>query len=142
MSEKIDKQLAKGEKLSKVMNGLEIKPGMNYLLVKPYVRNPYEKVEIRESGIITDETPKFKNPDSGEQEESTLGMIVARVLEIGPDVKLVKEGDDIYFHFGSSVPIPFFRQGLYVVAENKALVIINENLTERIDEYDRQRSAK
>jgi hypothetical protein len=134
ISEKIEEQLEKGDKISQVMDGLEIKPNGNYTLIKPYLKNPYEKIEVRESGIIlTDETPQFKNPDSGEKEEVDTGIKVARVIEVGPDCKYVKEGDDVYYYVGSTVPVPFFRQGFYAVAEPRILMILNKDLTKRFN---------
>jgi hypothetical protein len=134
LSEKVAEQLEKGDKMSKVLNGLEIKPNGVNILVKPYARNPYEKIEVRESGIVLDDgAASFKNPDSGEEEDQLPAIIVGRVIEVGPDCKYVKEGDDIYYHFGSIVPIPFFRQGFQSVAEPRVLMIINEKLSERFE---------
>ena len=133
LSEKLEQTLEAGEKISKVMNGLEIAPSNSMLLVKPYNKNPYEKMEIRESGIYTGatESNKFFNTDSGEEEELQAGIIVARVLEVGPECKYAKEGDDIFYTFASQTTIPFFGQGFYVVPEQRVLVFINEGLQER-----------
>lgn len=134
LSEQLEETLSKGDKMSQVLNGLEIKPnGMN-ILVKPYLRNPYEKIEVRESGIIVDEgAAKFQNPDSGEEEQQTRGILVGRVIEVGPLATFVKEGDDVYYHIGSVVPLPFFRQGFQIVAETRILSVVNVGLTERIE---------
>ena len=133
LSEKLEQTLEAGEKISKVMNGLEIAPSNSMLLVKPYNKNPYEKMEIRESGIYTGatESNKFFNTDSGEEEELQTGIIVARVLEVGPECKYAKEGDDIFYTFASQTTIPFFGQGFYVVPEQRVLVFINEGLQKR-----------
>jgi hypothetical protein len=132
LSEKVAKQLEKGDKMSKVLHGLEIKPTGFNILVLPYAKNPYEKVEVRESGIVLDDgAATFKNPDSGQEEEQQQAIIVGRVIEAGPECKWVKEGDDIYYHFNSVIPIPFFRQGFQCVAEPRTLMILNTDLTER-----------
>lgn len=138
MSERIEETISSGKnKISEVTNGLEIKPNNTYVLIKPYDKNPYEKLEVRESGIILDDnTPTFKNPDSGEEESVDVGIIVAKVIEVGPDCKYVKEGDDIYCQIGSLVPIPFFRQGLATVSEQRILMILNKGLTERFNPKD------
>jgi hypothetical protein len=134
LSEKVTEQLQKGDKMSKVLNGLEIKPNGVNILVKPYAKNPYEKIEVRESGIVLDDgAATFKNPDSGEDEEQQPAILVGRVIEVGPDCKSVREGDDVYYHLGSVVPIPFFRQGFQCVSEPRVLMIINEGLTERFN---------
>ena len=134
LSEKLEQTLEAGEKISKVMNGLEIHPSNTLLLVKPYNKNPYEKMEIRESGIYTgaSESNKYFNTDSGEEEELKAGIIVARVLEVGPECKYVEEGDDIFYTFASQTTVPFFGQGFYVVPEQRVLVIINEGLQNRM----------
>jgi hypothetical protein len=132
LSDKLEDQLKNNDKISKVLNGLEIKPNTNYVLVKPYVKNPYEKTEIRDSGIILDsEAATFHNQDTGNEEEQTRGIVVGRVIEIGPECKYVKEGDDVYYYYGSIIPIPFFRQGFQAVAESRILMILNTDLTER-----------
>jgi hypothetical protein len=134
LSEQLTEQLNKGDKISKILDGLEIKPSGVNLLVKPYLDNPYERVEVRESGIVLDDgAANFKNPDSGEEEEQTVAILVGRVIEVGPECKWVKAGDDIYYHFGSVVPIPFFRQGLQCIAEPRALMILNTDLTKRFE---------
>jgi len=133
ISEKIEEQLNKGDKISKVTNGLEIKPNGSYVLIKPYANNPYEKVEIRESGLIIDDNAgRFKDPNDGEEKDAELGIKVARVIEIGPEVKYVAEGDDIYYSTNSVVPIPFFRQGLYTLAEQRILAVLNTDLSRRM----------
>jgi hypothetical protein len=118
--------------IENMFEGLEMLPNTNYVLVKPYLKNPYEKVEVRESGIIlSDETPKFKDANSGEEEDMKTGITVAKVIEIGPECKYVKEGDDVYYYLGSTVPIPFFRQGFSTLSESRILMIINKDLKER-----------
>lgn len=114
-------------------NQLEIMPMAGYVLVKPYTVNPYNKITVSEGGLITDGgfNPTFKNTDTGEIEESENIMRVADVLEVGPNVKYVKEGDNVYYKKFSEVPIPFFKQGLCVVHENNIMAVINENLKER-----------
>lgn len=113
-------------------DGLEIKPSANYILVKPYLKNPYESLEIRKSGLILEgDAAKFKNPDNGDEEEEQYGVIVAKVIEVGPECKWTKSGDDIYYLYNSQIPIPFYRQGLQCVSESRIMMIINTNLTER-----------
>lgn len=132
LSERLEKVLESGDKMSKVLDGLEIRPTGNNVLVKPYVGNPYEKVEVRESGIILDcEAATFRNQDNGDEEKQNNGIVVARVIEVGSDCKYLKAGDDIYYYYGSSVPIPFFRQGFYCISEPRVLMVLNTDLQER-----------
>lgn len=133
LSEKLEQTIQAGEKISKVMNGLEIAPANKLLLVKPYATNPYEKMEMRDSGLYTggEKSNKVVSTDSGEEEELQAGILVARVLEVGPECDYAKEGDDIFYTFASQTTIPFFGQGFYVVPEQRVLVFINEGLQER-----------
>lgn len=117
------------------MHNLEIMPIYNYILVKPYSENPFQRITVsKDSGLITDlggAKPIFKNPDNGEYEEEENLIHVGTVLESGKECKYVKEGDVIMWPETSEVPVPFFKQGLVLVNENRVIVVINEGLKER-----------
>ncbi|GMO69635.1 MAG: hypothetical protein Nk1A_8840 [Endomicrobiia bacterium] len=120
------------ESVKDLAKDLEFKPSGNYVLVKPYVDNPYEQAVVRESGIELRSGPaSFKNPDSGDEDEQQAAILVGNVIEVGPECKWVQPGDDIYYHFGSTVPIPFFRQGLQVLGEPRVFLIVNKDLNGR-----------
>lgn len=129
---KYKSELQKAEEITQKMQTLEIMPIGVYVLVKPYAKNPYQKIEVTDSGIIIPEyIGAFKNPDSGEDDKEDNLSVQATVIAVSPTCKYVKEGDDIYYRRASGVPVPFFRQGLEVVAESQIQVVINEGLTER-----------
>lgn len=133
ISEKLGKTLEAGEKISKVMDGLEVMPNERNLLVIPYAKNPYNKMEQSSLGIYTGDTGgMFKNPDSGEEDRMEQGIVVARVIEVGPDCKSVAAGDDIYYTSPSQTTLPFFSQGFYIVHESRVLAIINVGLSDRL----------
>lgn len=117
------------------MHNLEIMPIYNYILVKPFSENPFQRIVVsKNSGLITDlggAKPIFKNNDNGEYEEEENLIHVGTVLEAGKECKYVKEGDVIMWTKTSEVPVPFFRQGLVLVNENRVIVTINEGLKER-----------
>lgn len=117
------------------MHNLEIMPIYNYILVKPYSENPFQRITVsKESGLITDlggAKPIFKNPDNGDYEEEENLIHVGTVLESGKECKYVKEGDVIMWTKTSEIPVPFFKQGLVLVNENRVIVVINEGLKER-----------
>lgn len=132
LNNKIKDDLKRAEEITEKMTNMEIMPSGMYILCKPYAKNPYQKIEVTDSGLIIPEyTGKFKNPDSGEEDTEEQLTVVATVLEVGPLVKYVKSGDDIYYRKHQGVPVPFFRQGLEVVAETQIQVIINSGLKER-----------
>lgn len=117
------------------MHNLEIMPIYNYILIKPFSENPFQRIVVsKNSGLITDlggAKPIFKNNDNGEYEEEENLIHVGTVLEVGKECKYVKEGDVVMWTKTSEVPVPFFRQGLVLVNENRIIVTINEGLKER-----------
>lgn len=121
---------AKQEELLAKMDKLELIPLGPRVIILPYTRNPYRKT-ITESGILIDYEGSFKNPESGESDKLPDGIKCAKVIEVGPDTKFLKEGDDIFYDARTIQPIPFFLQGYYVVAEQNVLTVINEGLKER-----------
>lgn len=124
----------KAKSIADNMNGLEIMPVFNYLIVKPYEQNPYQKIQVSSTGLIYDlggMTPEYKNRDNGEIEEEENFIVVGKVIEVGPETKYVREGDDIFFTKPSQTPIPFFKQGLVYVSEQRVLAVVNEKLRTR-----------
>ena len=117
------------------MHNLEIMPIYNYILVRPFSENPFQRITVsKNSGLITDlggAKPIYKNNDNGEYEEEENLIHVGTVLESGKECKYVKEGDVIMWPKTSEVPVPFFKQGLVLVNENRVIVAINEGLKER-----------
>lgn len=126
--------------ISHDINGLEIMPGTSYLLIKPFDTNPFQEVKV-EGGIITDlggMTPQYKSNETGEIEEEKQFIRVGTVIETGYECKFVKQGDVVFWGIGSETMVPFFRQGFVTVAENRIMAIVNENLTERKENYGRK----
>ena len=132
---------AKGlENYSKCINdkleGMEIMPILNNILVKPFRENPFQKITVSKSGLITDTggaTIQFKNTDNGNIEEEESFIHVALVIEAGKECKYAKQGDVIMYTKVSEVPVPFFKQGLALVNETRVMTIINEKLNERFN---------
>lgn len=113
---------------------LQIKPIGNYVLVKPFGTNPFQKIVKSASGLIIDSggiTPQYKSSDTGEWEEEEKYIIQGTVVEVGPEVKWLKKDDIIMWTKPSEVPIPFFKLGFVLVNEQRALCVINDNLNER-----------
>lgn len=118
------------------MNNLEIKAIYNYALIKPFSENPFQRIVVNESGLIVDlggAKPTFKNPDNGQFEEEENLIHVGTVIDAGPKCEYLKEGDVVMWTKPSEVPVPFFRQGLVLVNENRIMVVINEGLTDRFN---------
>lgn len=115
---------------------IEIMPILNYILVKPFSENPFQRIVKTDSGLIIDlggQKPTYKNTDNGEIEEEENIIKVAVVQEVGQEVKYIRPGDTIMYTRMSEVPVPFYKQGLALVNENRVIVTINEGLTERFN---------
>ena len=133
MNAQLKTELEKAQEVTEKMSTMEIMPINTYVLVKPYSENPYQKIEVTDSGLII---PEFKgntvkNQQTGEMEQEVNFTVVARVIEASPLCKFVKEGDDVYYRIAAGVPVPFFRQGMEVVAESSIQIVINEGLKQR-----------
>lgn len=112
----------------------ELKPMFSRIIVKPLAHNPFQKIEMRGSLIVDagGYTPHAElNPVSGKYEEQKEFIVTGCVVEVGPDVKYLQEGDVVYYRRDTVVPVPFFKQGLVSLAENQVIAVVNEGLTER-----------
>lgn len=124
-------------KLSMHPEDLEIMPIGNYVLVKEFKTNPFQRIVKSSSGLILDTggmAPVFKNTDSGEFEQEEEFILTGAVQEVGPECKWIKPGDAVMFTRPSAVPVPFYKAGLTLVNETRILVVVNEGLTKRFNE--------
>lgn len=113
---------------------IEIMPIGNYLLVKPFSENPFQKIVKTESGIILNIgglRPEFENTDTGEIQEEEQFVLTGVVQEVGPDAKYVRPGDVVMYPNHRAVPVPFYRQGLITFNETAVIAVVAEGLTER-----------
>lgn len=142
--EKYNEQLEKNnkdfnesqEKVKYDINKAEIKPMFNRLLIQPFKVNPFQQMKV-EKGLIIDTggyTPHTQlNEQTGRYEEQKQFIVTGYVMEVGPEVKYLKEGDVIYYRVDTAVPVPFFKQGFVSLAENQIIAVVNEGLQERFD---------
>lgn len=121
-------------KISETINGLEILPMFNYVLIQPFDKNPFQQIQITDSGIVTDlggMTPEYKSNETGNIEQEEQYMKVGTVVEVGHKCEFLKPGDVVFYTIASQAMIPFFRQGFVVVSESRIMAVVNEGLTER-----------
>lgn len=114
----------------------ELKPMFSRIIVKPLAHNPFQKIEMRGSLIVDagGYTPHAElNPVSGKYEEQKEFIVTGCVVEVGPDVKYLQEGDVVYYRRDTVVPVPFFKQGLVSLAENQVIAAVAEGLTKRFN---------
>jgi hypothetical protein len=122
--------------LSEDMNGVEIMPMFNYVLIKPFDNNPFQQIKIQGS-IITDlggYTPTYKSNETGKIEEETQFIKVGTVVETGHKCEFIKPGDVVFYTIASECMVPFFKLGFVTVAENRILAVVNADLTKRREE--------
>jgi len=132
-AEAYKRELERSKEIAEQTAKLEIMPINARVLCRPYDRNPYQKLEVRESGLIIPiATGNFDNPDTGEKDTEVAFMTVGQVIEASPQCKYVKEGDDVFYVRQTGVPIPFFNQNYECVSEQMIYVVINEGLKERL----------
>ena len=124
------------ESFNENMNSIEIKPMFARILVKPFNQNPFQKIKRSDSGLIIDMggmAPTYKNSDTGEWEEEKQFIVTGTVVDCGPDVKYLSQGDVVFYRVDTSVPVPFFRQGLVSLSENQIIAVVNEGLNDRFN---------
>lgn len=97
-----------------------------------------------ENGLIIDTggyTPHTQfNSQSGKYEEQDQFIITGYVVETGPEVKYLQEGDVIYYRKDTAVPVPFFKQGFVSLSESQIIAVVNEGLQSRFDKIKRQKN--
>lgn len=124
------------ENVSKNIEKMEIMPLGNYILVKQFDQNPFQRIVRDSSGLITDlggMKPIYKNTDNGEIEEEEAFILVGAVQECGPECRYLKPGDVVFYTKPSACPLPFYKQGLVHVCETRIMAVVNEGLTERFN---------
>ena len=119
----------KQEEINAKLQTLELIPMGNKVMFQAYPQNPYRK--IMEGSIIVEFDGSFKNPDSGEWDKQKELVGCAKVLEVGPEVKYIKPGDDIYYDTRTCYPVPFMSLGYQMTSEPQVLCILNEGLKDR-----------
>ena len=114
----------------------EIKPMFSRILVQPFKVNPFQKMKV-ENGLIIDTggyTPHTQlNEQTGRYEEQKQFIVTGYVVEVGPEVKYLKEGDVIFYRVDTAVPVPFFKQGFVSLAESQIIAVVNEGLQDRFN---------
>ena len=122
-------QREKQNELNEKLQTLEMLPMFNKVVLLPYPTNPYKKVV--EGSIIVEYNGDFMNPDSGEKDKLQELVGCAKVIEVGPECKYLKPGDDIYYDPRTCYPVHFMSLGYKLTSESQILCVLNESLKER-----------
>mgnify|MGYP006988889801 FL=1 len=75
--------------------------------------------------------PQYKSNETGEWEEEESFIHVGAVFDAGPECKWIKDGDIVMWTKPSEMPIPFYRQNIYMIPEQRVLCVVNSGLTDR-----------
>ena len=129
----VDEIQEAGQVLAKDYGKIDIMPLTSYVLISPYKVNPFQKI-VKEGGIITDlggMTPTYKSQETGQYEEEQQYVKVGVVVETGTECKFLQPGDIVYYNIASELPVPFYKFGFVVVAEQRIIAAVNEGLTRR-----------
>lgn len=125
------------DEYAKNLNGVQIMPVANYVIVRPFKENPFQRVKVdSSSGLIVDlggMVPEYKSNESGEYEEAEQVIKVGVVIEAGPECKWLRSGDTIMWAKMSEVVVPFYNFGFRLVNETRAICVINDDLNERFN---------
>lgn len=143
MNDLIDSKIEKFEEHSKELlkaaeafadaNEFQVKPVVNNVIIKPFDFNPFQKIK-KKGNLIIDmggAAPTYRNNDTGEWEEEESVVKVGVVMELGPECKWLQIGDCVFYPRNSVMPVPFYKQNLELVNENRIIAIVNDNLKER-----------
>lgn len=135
LSEHMDAIAKQAEELAMDMQGVDIMPLYAYVLVKPFEHNPFQKIEVSESGIITNTgglTPEYKSEEDGRMHAEEELIKVGMVVETGHKCEFLKQGDLVFYNaMASAVDVPFYRLGLVAVNEQRIIAVVNDDLTAR-----------
>lgn len=129
----IELEKKKQSELEAKLEKLEMLPIGSKVVILPYPSNPYKKT-ISKGGILIDYDGSFKNPDTGEQDKLKQGIQCAKVIEVGPECKIVRPGDDVFYESRACAVIPFFSLGYEILVEGNIFCILNEGLKARLKE--------
>ena len=123
------------EKLAGDLNGVDIMPLYGYVLIKPFEHNPFQKIKVSKSGLITDVgglTPEYKSEEDGKIHEEEELIKVGMVVETGHKCEFIKQGDLVFYNaMASAINVPFYRLGLVAVNEQRIIAVVNDDLTAR-----------
>lgn len=121
----------KQDDINSKLEGLEMLPMGSKVILAAYPKNPYRK--IMDGSIITDWDGSFLNPDTGEMDKQKELIGCAEVIEVGPECKYLKPGDDVYYDTRTVYPVPFMSLGYILTIEGSILCVLNDKLKQRFN---------
>lgn len=93
------------------------------MLLDLYEENPYEMKET-ESGFKLSKG-EFDNPDTGDRDVKNPGILCAKVVEVGPECKVVKPENDIYVVTSGLRPVTINDKTYAVTFEENVILVFD-----------------
>lgn len=139
MESKLSAHMAAIEEQAELMasdlNGVDITTMGQYALIKPFNHNPFQRIKVSTSGIITDTgglTPEYKSEEDGRIHEEEEIIKVGMVVETGYKCEFLKKGDLVFYNdMASAIQVPFYKLGLVAVNEQRIIAVVNDDITAR-----------
>lgn len=129
--EELRKIKEKQEEIDSKLERLQVVPLYTNVMILPYPQNPYVNAISKGGVLLADSGGSFDNPDTGQKDTLKQAFTCGKVIEIGPDCKYVKRGDDVFYGANGARPVPFMNQGFYLISEQNIMVTINEDMKDR-----------
>lgn len=101
----------------------KIKMTSTRMLLDVYETNPYEMTETESGFKLT--KGEFENSDTGDRDVKNPGLVCAKVMEVGPDCKVVKPGDDIYVVTNGLRPVTVNNETYCVTFEENVILVFD-----------------
>ena len=114
-----------------VHENYEWKPIHDFVMIE-IVPNDF-KSKKTSSGLVLPDQPTERNESAGQVGDVDLRIILAKVVETGPECKFLKVGDYVYADKLSSRPIPLMENKYRVMPERNILIMGSEIKNENND---------
>lgn len=108
----------------------EVMPMGCNVMVELYAENPYEEKETEDGLKLTN--GEFDNPDTGNRDKKDQSVFAASIIEVGPETKYAKPGDDCLFPLYCAKPLPFNGHLYFIVAEPNILAVMADDINTRL----------
>ena len=125
---KVETKVKEQQNLIDERKNYEICPLGPYMLVEPYATRPYLAQAIQNSNLIIASRDSEYDPRTGETKEQPRIIQVGKVLEVGPEVKFVKPGMDVFFDYRSVRAIPLGDDNCFIINEGNCVFVAGPDL--------------
>lgn len=106
-----------------------INPLSSYVFIRTEP-NPY--IKTVENGLIISTKTSLGDADGASKKAETLEEVITfgTVIEVGPDVKTLQVGDEVYFDSRAQRPVPFGILNTMLLNEQNVIAFIRDKKEE------------